>query len=190
MKRFRKLLAIVVTLALVVVLLVPVTALAGTSGATTITGNPSAAVDISVSPSVSFTLAATGTNTDTSSSIVVKCNTDWNIGVTGDTSSNKTYSGNMWEWDASKSGYVASPSGKYLSANMTVQTVNTASGKAKAIVTVGTGGNLWSSNPIYTDAVNAGTTYTMTLTQATTYDDPRLASNDYRIVITYTASTS
>jgi opacity protein-like surface antigen len=183
----KKNLLVVISLLVVMSAAMAAPVMAATTGNSTITGNPGAAIDIAVTGSISNWALAVGSNTNSAAvDLVVSSNTaTWTVAVkdVSDGSKPQSWAGRMVEWDG-VSAYVASPA--ILGANMTVAGA-TVSGSS------GSSATLSSADQAIETGSAAVSLQSMDITigQAVAYTDLELPDpHVYRIIVTFTGSVT
>jgi hypothetical protein len=182
----KRILALASILALVAVLAVPMAAFAATS---TVTGNPTATIDITVPATKAITLVPGASASTAVDSVTVSCNTATWLVKAKDADATNT-NGYMAPYATTAAGY--QPSGVKLASVMSVIAAS-ATGATGATVALPTEGTILTGS-----AVVSSQAYTLTFSQPVSYSDAILSGdgsatslpNTYRIVVTFTASTS
>lgn len=176
----KRILIVGMVLTLLTVLAMPMTVFADTK-TTTLTGNPSGAIETTLTGDITDWALSLGGNTDTIS-MNIKCSVDnWTVDVYDNLDSSKPSGteGKMAEWDGSN--YVTTD-GHVLQTAMEVK-----SSLTDTYVTLS-----GTVQQIETDVAtpDTGTNYTITMSQSVDYGDEKLPTpNVYRIVITFVSST-
>jgi hypothetical protein len=180
-------LLVVISLMVIISAAMVAPVMAATTGNSTITGNPGAAIDITVTGNISDWALVVGSNTNSAAvDLNVSSNTaTWFVAVkdASDGSKPPSYAGRMVEWDG-VSAYVASPA--ILGANMTVAGATVAGSS-------GSSATLSSADQVIETGTAAVSLQYMDITigQVVAYTDLTLPDpHVYRIIVTFTGSVT
>lgn len=185
-KEMKKNLLVIISLVVVMsaVIVAPVAAL--TTGTSTITGNPGAAIDITVTGSISGWALAVGPNTDSSTvSLAVSSNkVGWTVAVKDGMDESKI---------AGTAGKMANYTGSAYAASGNLAAAMHVAGASVPTKTTGADVALLGTDQLIETGLDAVDAQSMAITigQTVAYTDPTLpGSNVYRIIVTFTGSVA